>query len=117
METCAPEDILTDSSSHDLNKKQFLHTDRKSVLFYPSSSDIYIYMSNSGKRVLKFSLNGEDNSYWLDCQSVRVVFTLQNLDVGAFNNKLCPLPRPYGFFRRMRIIAQKQVVEDVDNYN
>ena len=64
---------------------------------------------------MKFSLNGEDNS-WLDPQSVRIFFTLQNLDA-TLDNKLRPLAPPYCFFRRMRIIAGNQVVEDFNDYN
>ena len=114
METFSPEDILIDSLSFKLNKGSSYINDRRSVSFWPNGSNIY--KSDSGNRVLKFSLNGEDNS-WLDPQSVRIFFTLKNLDIGAFDNKVRPLSPPYCFFRRMRIIAGNQVVEDFDNYN
>ena len=114
METFSPEDILIDNLSFKLNKGSSYITDRRSVSFWPNGSNIY--KPSSGNRVLKFSLNGEDNS-WLDPQIVRIFFTLQNLDPGTFNNKLRPLSPPYCFFRRMRIIAGNQVVEDFDNYN
>ena len=113
METFAPEDILIDNLSFKLNKGSSYITDRRSVRFYPSGSNVY--RPTSGNRVLKFSLNAEDNG-WLDPQSVRVFFTVQNLDQGL-NRKLRPLAPPYSFFRRMRIIAGNQVVEDFDNYN
>ena len=64
---------------------------------------------------MKFSLNGEDST-WLDPQRVRVCFTVQNLDQ-TLNRKLRPLAPPYSLFRRMRIIAGSQVLEDFDNYN
>ena len=114
METFSPEDILIDNLSFKLNKGASYIIDRRSVSFWPSGSNIY--KSNSGNRVLKFSLNGEDNT-WLDPQSVRIFFTLQNLDLGEFDNKLRPLSPAYSFFRRMRIIAGNQVVEDFDSYN
>ena len=114
METFAPEDILIDNLSFKLNKGSSYITDRRSVTFWPSGSNIY--KPTSGNRVLKFSLNAEDNA-WLDPQSVRIFFTLQNPDPGTYNNKLRPLSPPYSFFRRMRIIAGNQVVEDFDNYN
>ena len=114
METFAPEDILIDNLSFKLNKGSSYIQDRRSVSFWPTGSNIY--KSNSGNRVLKFSLNGEDNT-WLDPQSVRIFFTLQNLDLGDYDNKLRPLSPAYSFFRRMRIIAGNQVVEDFDNYN
>ena len=113
IETFSPEDILVDSLSFKLNKGASYITDRRSVRFYPSGSNVY--KPTSGNRVLKFSLNAEDNG-WLDPQSVRVFFTVQNLDQDL-NRKLRPLAPPYSFFRRMRIIAGNQVVEDFDSYN
>ena len=114
VESFSPEDILIGNLSFKLNKGSSHIVDRRSVSFWPNGSNIY--KSTSGNRVLKCSLNDEDNS-WLDPQSVRIFFTLQILDIGAFNNKLRPLSPPYCFFRRMRIIAGNQVVEDFDNYN
>ena len=113
METFSPEDILVDNLSFKLNKGASYISDRRSVTFWPSGSNIY--KPSSGNRVLKFSLNGEDNS-WLDPQSVRIFFTLTNLD-DILDNKLRPLSPPYCFFRRMRIIAGNQVVEDFNDYN
>ena len=113
METFSPEDILIDNLSFKLNKGSSYITDRRSVSFFPSTSNVY--KPSSGARVLKFSLNGEDNS-WLDPQSVRICFTLNNKD-GTNFRKIRPLSSPYSFFRRMRIIAGSQVVEDFDNYN
>ena len=115
VESFSPEDILIDNLSFKLNKvnkgSSYI-TDRRSVSFWPSGSNIY---KPSGNRVIKFSLNGEDNS-WLDPQRVRIFFTLNNKD-GTNFKKLRPLSSPYSFFRRMRIIAGSQVVEDFDSYN
>ena len=113
METFSPEDILVDNLSFKLNKGASYITDRRSVSFFPTTSNVY--KPSSGARVLKFSLNGEDNS-WLDPQSVRICFTLSNKD-GTNFRKIRPLSSPYSFFRRMRIIAGSQVLEDFDNYN
>ena len=113
METFSPEDILIDNLSFKLNTGSSYITDRRSVSFFPSTSNVY--KPSSGARVLKFSLNGEDNS-WLDPQSVRICFTLSNKD-GTNFRKIRPLSSPYSIFRRMRIIAGSQVVEDFDNYN
>ena len=113
METFSPEDILVDNLSFKLNKGSSYITDRRSVRFYSQSTNVF--RPTSGNRVMKFSLNGEDNT-WLDPQSVRVCFTVQNLD-DNLNRKLRPLAPPYSFFRRMRIIAGSQVIEDFDNYN
>ena len=113
METFSPEDILIDNLSFNLNKGSSYITDRRSVRFYSQSTNVF--QPTSGNRVMKFSLNGEDNT-WLDPQSVRVCFTVQNKDT-TLNRKLRPLAPPYSFFRRMRIIAGSQVLEDFDNYN
>ena len=113
METFAPEDILIDNLSFKLNKGSSHITQKRSVRFYPSGSNVY--RPQSGNRVIKISLNGEDNT-WLDPQSVRIFFNVQNLDT-TLNRKLRPLSPAYSFFRRMRIIAGNQVVEDFDNYN
>ena len=113
METFAPEDILIDNLSFKLNKGSSYITDRRSVSFFPTTSNVY--KPSSGARVIKFTLNGEDNS-WLDPQSVRIFFTLNNKD-GTNFRKFRPLSSPYSFFRRMRIIAGSQVVEDFDSYN
>ena len=113
METFSPEDILIDNLSFKLNKGSSYITDRRSVRFYSQSTNVF--QPTSGNRVMKFSLNGEDNT-WLDPQSVRVCFTVQNKDT-TLNRKLRPLAPPYSFFRRMRIIAGSQVLEDFDNYN
>ena len=113
VESFSPEDILIDNLSFKLNKGSSYIADRRSVSFFPTTSNVY--KPSSGARVIKFTLNGEDNS-WLDPQSVRICFTLNNKD-GTNFRKIRPLSSPYSFFRRMRIIAGSQVVEDFDSYN
>ena len=113
METFSPEDILIDNLSFKLNKGSSYITQKRSVRFYPSGSNVY--RPQSGNRVIKISLNGEDNT-WLDPQSVRIFFNVQNLDT-TLNRKIRPLSPAYSFFRRMLLIAGNQVVEDFDNYN
>ena len=113
VEQFSPEDILIDNLSCKLNKGSTYIIDRRCVSFWPSGSNIY--KPSSGNRVIQFTLNGEDNA-WLDPQSVRVFFTLNNKD-GTNFRKLRPLSPPYSFFRRMRIIAGNQIVEDFDTYN
>ena len=113
METFSPEDILIDNLSFKLNKGSSYIVDRRSVRFYSQSTNVF--QPTSGNRIMKFSLNGEDNT-WLDPQSVRVCFTVLNKDQNL-NRKLRPLAPPYSFFRRMRILAGSQVLEDFDNYN
>ena len=74
VESFAPEDILVDNVSFKLNKGASHITDRRSVSFFPSTSNVC--KPSSGARVTKITLNGEDNS-WLDPQSVRIFFYLK----------------------------------------
>ena len=83
VEQFSPEDILIDNLSFKLNKGSSYINDRRSVSFWPAGSNVY--KPSSGNRVIKFTLNGEDNS-WLDPQSVRVFFTLNNKDGTNFRN-------------------------------
>ena len=101
VESFSPEDILIANLSLKLNKGSSYIVDRRSVSFWPSGSNIY--KPSSGNRVMKLSLNGEDNS-WLDPQSVRIFSTLNNKD-GTNFKRLRPLSSPYSFFRRMHIVC------------
>ena len=113
MEAFSAEDILIDNLSFKLNKGASYINERRSVSFFPSGSNVYI--PSSGIRVLKIALNSEDNS-WLDPQSVMVYFNVENKDA-TNNNRLRPLSPAYSFFRRARLIAGNQLVEDIDYYN
>ena len=44
------------------------------------------------------------------------MFTLNNDEIDH-NKRLRPLSGPWSFFRRVRILAAGQLVEDIDNYN
>ena len=81
METFAPEDILIDNLSFKLNKGSSYIADRRSVSLFPTTSSVY--KLSSGARVVRFTLNGEDNSR-LDPQSVRICVTLNNKDRTIF---------------------------------
>ena len=62
--------------------------------------------------MLKIALNAEDNS-WLDPQSVMVYFTVEDTDTSD-NKRLRPISPAYSFFRRVRLTAGNQLVEDID---
>ena len=99
-----------------MNKGSSHIPDRRSVFFadkfFPTTSNVY--KPSSGARVIRFTLNGEDNSL-LDPQTVRIFFTLNNKDGTNFKNT--PSMIALSLFRRMRIIAGSQVVEGFDSYN
>ena len=64
--------------------------------------------------MLKIALNAEDNS-WLDPQPVMVFLNVENKDA-TNNRRVRPLSPAYSFFRRARLIAGNQLVEDIDYY-
>ena len=52
----------------------------------------------------------------MDPATFRIMFNLNNLDTDA-GKRLRPLGGPWSFFRRMRILAAGQLVEDIMEYN
>ena len=82
METvaAASEDILIDSLSYKLGNSASYVTDRNSVTFHPSGSNIYT--PGSGTKVKKIQVNSEG---WLDTSTVVVNFDLHNNDLTSTN--------------------------------
>ena len=106
----AVEDVLVDGLSYKLKNSAKYVTDRKSVTYHPSGSNIY--RTSAGTKVVKINLTGDS---WLVPESVRLMFTLRNNDADAAK-MLRTLSAPWSFWRRMRILCGGQVVEDFD-YN
>ena len=69
------DDALIDSLSFKLSNSASYLTDRKSVTFWPTGSNIY--KTNSGTKVIRFVLT---NDNWLDVSTVRLMFNLVNND-------------------------------------
>ena len=91
------EDQLIDGLSFKLASGSSYITERKSVSFFPSGSNVYT--SSSGTRILRFQLNGDD---WMDStNTLRIFFDIANTGT----KPLRVLGGPYSFFRRMRILA------------
>ena len=114
METIAnsSEDVLIDALSYKLGNSASYITDRKSVTFHPSGSNIYT--PGSGTKVIKFQLNSEG---WLDTSTVVVNFDVHNKESTATQSKkLRTLQGPHSFFRRLRISAGGSLIEDIDMY-
>ena len=86
-------------------------TDRKSVTFHASGSNIYT--PQNGTKLIKLMLTGDN---WLDPSTLRVQFTLTNNATGP-GQKLRPLAGPWAFFRRIRLLAGGVVCEDIDYSN
>ena len=120
----ATEDFLIDGLSFKMGPSASYVTQRRSVTYYPQGGNQY---SPTGVKVIKISLTGDQ---WLDPSSFRIMFKIQNLAVapeGKTQNAtgsgdsgvpfLRPISGPWSFFRRMRILAGGQVLEDIDYYN
>ena len=95
METIAnsSEDVLIDALSYKLGNSASYITDRKSVTFWPSGSNIY--KTTSGTKVIKFQLNSEG---WLDPSTVVVNFNLVNNDATT-TKYVRPLQGGHSFFQ------------------
>ena len=111
------EDKLIDGLSFKLQPGASYVLDRRSVTYHPQGSNIYT--PGAGTKLIRILLTGED---WLDPSTLRVMFRLNNLALpdpasGGVFPQLRPLGGPWSFFRRMRILAAGQLVEDIDQCN
>ena len=111
--TNSAEDYLIDGLSFKLPPGASYVTDRKSSTFYSIGSNIYT--PTGGVKLLKFQLNGDDGN-WLDPSSVVIQFELVNGTAAGGNEVLRPLGQPHLFFKRLRVIAGGQVVEDIQDF-
>ena len=101
------DDYLIEGLSFKLSPGASYVTNRRSVSFFPSGSDTY--SPSSGVKVIKIKVNGTD---WLDPSTVKVMFTINNV-----TGNMSFLSGAHSFFRRMRVVCNGQIVEDIDDYN
>jgi hypothetical protein len=106
----ASEDFLIDGLSFKIGPSASYITQRRSVTFFPQGGNQY---SPTGVKVIKIALTGDQ---WMDPSTFRIMFDLTNLDATAGHN-LRTFTGPWSFFRRLRILAGGQVLEDIDYYN
>ena len=112
------EDKLIDGLSFKLESGASYIHDRRSVSFHPSGSNIY--NSKTGTKFIRIALTGKD---WLDPGTFRVCMDVQNTDKvetisgTARDPYLRPLSGPWCLFRRIRLLAGSQVIEDIDQYS
>ena len=104
------EDLLIDGLSFKLRSGASYITNRRSVSYYPQGGNSY---SPNGVKVIRLELIGDS---WLDPSTLRVVFTLVN-DSATAAQKLYPVSGPWSMFRRLRVMAGGQLLEDIDYYN
>ena len=109
--TNGAEDFLIDGLSFKLPPGASYVTDRKSSTFWATGSNVY--KSQSGVKVVKFQLNGDDGN-WLDPSSVVFQFEIKNTSADT-NKWLRPLGGAHLFFRRLRILSGS-LIEDVQDF-
>jgi hypothetical protein len=112
------EDHLIDGLTFKLKPGASYVNERKSVTYHPSGSNVY---TSNGTKLIKLLITGDS---WLDPSTFRVAFDLQNMEAftrtdGAITGakRLRPLGGPHTFFKRMRVLCNGQIVEDIDDYN
>ncbi len=106
------EDALIGPLSFKLKEGASYVLNRRNVSYFPQGGNSY---SSAGVKVIKFNITGD---HWLDPQTLRVHFQLNNESPDTVNNPLIqPLSwNPAVFFRRARLIGGGQVIEDIDNF-
>ena len=107
------DDALIGGLSYKLKEGASYITNRRSFSYFAQGGNDY---KPSGVRVCKFHLTGDQ---WLDPSTFRIAFQLNNLDHDALGSTyIQPLSwNPAIFFRRCRVIAGGQVIEDIDDFN
>ena len=109
------EDVLIPNLTYKLKNGSSYVQERKSSTYHPAGSNIY---STTGTKLIKISLTGD---HYLDPSTFRIMFDLVNMQSSNLDSldsvALRPLGGPWSFFRRMRVLAGNQLVEDIDNYN
>ena len=110
------EDALIGGLSYKLKPGASYVTNRRSVSFMASGGNQY---SSTGVKVMRFNLTADQ---WLDPSSFRVAFQLNNktltTQLTVTRKAVKPLHwNPAILFRRARLIAGGQVIEDIDNFN
>ena len=104
------EDYLIDGLSFKLKPGASYVNERKSVTFHPQGGNHY---TTNGVRVIKLLITGDQ---WLDPSTFAVIFNLYNTATDT-NKRLRPVSGPHAFFKRMRLLCNGQIVEDIDDYN
>lgn len=103
-------DYLIDGLDFKLKPGASYVTNRRGVTFWPTGASSY---STTSSKVIKIQLNGDA---MLDPSTLRFQYELKNDDAAA-NHVLRTISGPWSFFRRLRVMCQGAVVEDISDYN
>ena len=104
------DDLLIDGLSFKLKAGASYVNERKSVTYHPQGSNYY---SVSGTRLIKLLITGDQ---WLDPSSFRIMFDLVNMDPDPVKT-LRTLGGAHTFFKRMRVLCNGTIIEDIDSYS
>ena len=83
---------------------------RESCSFFPLGANVY--SSTNGNKVLRIAINSDG---FLDPSTVRFNFTSVNKATGA--KRLRPLSGPWSWWRRLRVLYNQTLCEDILDYN
>ena len=106
------EDHWIDSLKYKLEPGASYVQSRRNVSWLPQASAIY--SSTNGTRLIRIYI--DNTSEWLDPQSVRFSFRLNNTDT-ADGHLLRTIGDPFAFFSRLGVLVGSVVCEDIVDYN
>ena len=72
------------------------------------------YSASNGTKLIRINLSS--STEWLDPQSVRLSYRLNNKN-GTADHQLRTIGGPFSFFSRVRLLAGGTMVEDIMDYN
>jgi hypothetical protein len=105
------EDVMLSNLDFRLNSTASYVQNRRASTFFCSGSNEY---SPAGVRVMKIPISTENG--WLDPETLRVQFTVNNKESGAAKF-LRPLSGAWCFINRARLLIGSQICEDILEYN
>ncbi len=108
--TSAIDDELLEGLQYKAGKGASYVDRRESCSFFPLGSNIY--SATNGNKVLRIAINSDG---FLDPSTVRFNFTLINKATGQ--KRLRPLSGPWCWWRRLRVLCNQTLCEDIFNYN
>ena len=104
------EDYLIDGLSFKLKPGASYVNERKSVTYHPQGSNVY---SPNRTKLIQLLITGDN---WLDPSTFRVMFDVVNTDPTP-GKELRTIGGAHSLFKRMRILCNGQICEDIDDYS
>lgn len=105
------DEMLSESLKFKVSKTASYVISRKFSSFHPSTGATY---SSAGAKLIRISLNG--SSEWVDPATVRLQFRVNNRADNAAK-VLRTISGPWAFIKRVRVLMNNTLVEDLTDYN